>query len=216
MKYQKIIIQRNHLLRLIRDGKSSKPQLEFWDNELSKEGTTILRKRIQAIESLTSFATKSHSTLSSNENLSINFQPSISPNDLHDALSNNINADINTGITSIGPHRDDIGISIDGIPANNYASRGQSRTVALSLRLAESAFLMEARGEEPILLLDDVLSELDENRRLKILEQSTRYQQVLVTSADPILVHQGFIKQSTTFIVEDGQINQLKSTDKPN
>ena len=90
--------------------------------------------------------------------------------------------------------------------AASYASRGQARIIALALRLAETTFLKEVRREEPILLLDDVLSELDTERRHRVLEEATRYQQALITTAEPALVLDAPRKPAAVFVVRQGQV----------
>ena len=89
-----------------------------------------------------------------------------------------------TSTTAVGPHRDDLGLLINCVDMRAYSSRGQARTMALALRLAEAAFLEAVRGEGPIVLLDDVLSEMDSTRRRRVLEQATRFQQTLITTTD--------------------------------
>ena len=91
-------------------------------------------------------------------------------------------------MTVVGPHRDDLRLMSDGVELARHASRGQARLAALALRLAEARFLHDRRGEPPVLLLDDVLSELDKDRRRLVIEEACRYSQVLVTTTDPELV----------------------------
>jgi DNA replication and repair protein RecF len=99
---------------------------------------------------------------------------------------------------------------LGGIPAGPYASRGQSRTAVLALKLAEASILREERDDEPILLLDDVLSELDEGRRAQVLNLATQYQQCFITSADPALVEGRYLSQMARFAVRDGGIEAVE------
>ena len=99
---------------------------------------------------------------------------------LHDGRAR----EVEQGFTMTGPHRDDLQMALDGMDAGLYASRGQCRTIVLAMKLAEAAYLSERRGQEPILLLDDVLSELDAGRRSHVLDTAGRYQQCFITTTD--------------------------------
>ena len=107
----------------------------------------------------------------------------------------------------------DLRLTLDGLDAGLYASRGQCRTVALAMKLAEAAYLRDERGEEPVLLLDDVLSELDERRRFEILEVAKRYEQCFITTSDPGQVDRSFLKRMTRFVVSDGTVQPFAPTD---
>ena len=109
-------------------------------------------------------------------------------------------------MTVVGPHRDDIRLRINGIEMARYASRGQARLAALALRLAEGQLLRARRGEAPLLLLDDVLSELDERRRRLVLEETQRYPQALVTTADLGLMAPGDWHVAHQLRVADGRV----------
>ena len=103
---------------------------------------------------------------------------------LAEALAENERRDVAQGHTSVGPHRDDLRILIDNSDADRYASRGQARSAVLSLKLAEAEFLSQRRGETPVILLDDVLSELDPMRRECVLDRVAGYDQCLITTAE--------------------------------
>ena len=109
-------------------------------------------------------------------------------------------------MTLAGPHRDDLEINLNGMPAGTYSSRGQARSIALGLRLAEAVFLKERRGDEPVLLLDDVLSELDSYRRQSVLEEAAGYQQALVTTAEPALIGDSTAQNASLFYVNAGNV----------
>ncbi|MCL0044322.1 DNA replication/repair protein RecF, partial [Dehalococcoidia bacterium] len=160
-RYQRVVTQRNHLLRLIRDGRNAPGDLDFWDNELINEGSKVVARRAEVTKSLAPLAMQEHSRLVDGERLSIAFQPSVEAEELTDLVPRHRETEIKAGMTLVGPHRDDLALDIDGMPAATYASRGQARTIALGLRLAEALFLRQQRQEEPILLLDDIFSELD-------------------------------------------------------
>lgn len=206
-RYQRIVTQRNHLLRLIREGRASREELDFWDAELVKEGVAIISRRDQVLEQLAPLAQQTYSGLAgSQEELSLAFQPTVPAQGLEEVLREQREREIGAGMTLYGPHRDDFLLEVEGMDAAIYASRGQVRTVALALRLAEALFLKQERGEEPILLLDDVLSELDPQRRHHVMEEAGRYQQALVTTAEPALIGDTPVPPSAVFTVEGGRV----------
>ena len=204
-RYQRVLSQRNHLLRLIREGRSAPDDLDYWDSELVKEGSLLVARRDQVVQRLGPLAMQADRGLAGDEELSVAFQPSVPVGDLAGALASQRQAEIKAGMTLVGPHRDDLAVAVDGMPAAAYASRGQARTIALALRLAEAVFLREERREEPVLLLDDVLSELDPQRRQRVLEEAASYQQALVTTAEPALVRDAPVRPSAVFLVRQGQ-----------
>ena len=108
--------------------------------------------------------------------------------------------------TVVGPHRDDFTLQIDKVDMSTFASRGQARTLALTLRLAEAAYLATARAEGPIVLLDDVLSEMDAFRRRRVLEKVSQYQQTFITTTDLELVRDFFGTKATYFKVDGGKV----------
>jgi DNA replication and repair protein RecF len=110
--------------------------------------------------------------------------------------------------TLVGPHRDELRTTIGGVDVSQYGSRGQIRTVALSLRLAEAGYLTQTLGEEPILLLDDVLSELDEARQLRVLEAACAAEQALVTMVDGERQPSKLKEAIATFWIEAGTVTQ--------
>jgi DNA replication and repair protein RecF len=122
---------------------------------------------------------------------------------LLEKLGANHSRDIGAGVTLSGPHRDDLSMTIGGEPAASFASRGQQRTAALALRLAEARVLAQRSGEQPVLLLDDVLSELDESRRASVLPAFDA-DQVLITSPDPDRFSAEFTSSAQTWRIEGG------------
>lgn len=209
-RYQHVVTQRNHLLRLIRDHRSSNQELDFWDAELVKEGTSISTRREEVVERLTPFVTSSYADLTnSQENFSLSYQPTVVSSELAKALESHRDREIGAGMTLIGPHRDDLVIEVAGMRAGIFASRGQARTIALALRLAEAVFLKDMRGEEPVLLLDDVLSEMDTERRHHVLREAGKYQQALVTTAEPALIQDSPIQPSAVLTVHKGVVTSL-------
>ena len=209
--YGKIVTQRNALLKRIGEGAAKADELAYWDDELSREGTAILQERARAMEPLAAWAREAHARLSGErEDLEVAYAPRFAvgwtpariaqaePGDVQEALRGLLRQgsarDIGAGLTLSGPHRDDINMTLGGEPAASFASRGQQRTAALALRLAEARLLHERTGERPVLLLDDVLSELDEHRRASVLE-AIEADQLLITSADADRFPPGFASQ---------------------
>jgi DNA replication and repair protein RecF len=200
-RYGKIVFQRNALLRRIQEGAAAPDELSFWDDEMAREGAHVAGGRARAVSSLSVLARETHRSLSGGlEELSLIYQPQLSrawegeriaaastdelAAALLQALASGRQRDVAAGVSLNGPHRDDLLFLLDGVSAAAFASRGQQRTAALALRLAEARFLLDRSGEYPILLLDDVLSELDESRRAGILAAAAGFEQVLITSVD--------------------------------
>jgi len=222
-KYQRVLYQRNHLLRLLRDGRSKIDEIEFWDQALAEHGAYIVRKRGLIIDEIRGLAKEVHYNLTgSEEEIEINYTPSIYNQIPFDQeMSDNIKEtfarvlvethrkDIAMGLTQYGPHRDDLSLKIEGHNASTYASRGQARTLALALKLGETLLLKKKLGDPPILLLDDIFSELDRPRRARLLEYVTQSQQVFLATSDPGNLDGAFLQQSTRYIVENGEVNKL-------
>ena len=139
----------------------------------------------EAVAELAPLAAANHAAIAAGEALSVAY--SDAPEDLAAALQDALEDDLRRGSTSVGPHRDDLAIAIQGTDARSFASQGQQRTAVVSLKLAESDLIEARSGERPILLLDDVLSELDPSRREALLARVAEAGQVIVTSveADP-------------------------------
>ena len=124
------------------------------------------------------------------------------------ALSSVRRREIAQGMTVVGPHRDDLRIILNGKPAGQFASRGQSRTIALSLKLAEAAFVTGSTGRTPVLALDDILSELDPERRKRVLEAASKHEQVLLTATEPGVVPPEFLEKADIYTVMNGRVTQ--------
>lgn len=195
LRYGRVLQQRNHLLRRVGEGAAAVDELAPWDQTLSVEGAYLLERRRQAVERLALLAAASHGPLSGeSERLEVSYQCSL---DLplnedgdeaaiaaafREQLRSAWRREVSLGQTTIGPHRDDLEFLVDGAPAAVYGSRGQQRTAALSWKLAEASYLRETTGDDPVVLLDDVLSELDATRRRSVLDTVLSYQQVFLTT----------------------------------
>ena len=214
-RYHRVVQQRNQLLRLLRDGRADGDELAFWDDELVREGAWITWRRYQAMRELTPACGRHHEDLSGpEENLEVEYRPSVPPagdvteieEKFREALAAAFHRERARPITAVGPHRDDFNLMINGVDMGIFASRGQARTLALTLRLAEAEFLASARGEGPVVLLDDALSEMDGSRRRRLLEKATQYEQVLITTTDLEQVNDFFGSTANYFYVSNGQV----------
>jgi DNA replication and repair protein RecF len=169
--YQTTLRQRNELLKQIRDGTSSRDLLDVWDEQIVDYGARISERRRTAVERISSWAYEIHSELSIGERLNLSYLVNgrdASNVNLKDLLSTSLReareGDIIRGTTSVGPHRDDLGIYLNGADARRFGSQGQQRTISLSLRISEFRMIEDETGKTPLILLDDVASELDSTR----------------------------------------------------
>ena len=184
-RYNKVLEQRNNLLKN-RDLALIYDTLPVWDLQLCKYAAIVAFKRAEYIDKLAPLAAQAHSYLTDGgEELKISPDKNYVGTEeelakrLFDELSNGYDRDIRLGYTACGPHRDDMDISVNGSDAKIYASQGQTRTAALSIKLAEVEIFKEVSGEYPVLILDDVMSELDLPRRKKLVERTSGLQTIL-------------------------------------
>jgi DNA replication and repair protein RecF len=222
-RYAKVLLQRNHLLKRVQEGSANREEMAFWSQELVREGSQIIRTRAQTVATLGPLAAAAHAALTEGqEELALIYQPqlggavdglqaaSLSQDELSAAFAQVVGRwgerEIGAGVSLLGPHRDDLLFHLNGISAATFASRAQQRTVALALRLAEARYLLERRGESPVLLLDDVLSELDGRRRAAVLAAIADYEQVLVTATDVDRFLTDFLEGATLFQVAEGSL----------
>ncbi len=184
-RYQRLLEQRNALLKQVWQGEQPAAALDVWDEDLARHGSALVSARSDAVAALAETAPQGHLAISGGEVLELEYlRP---PEDLRDALRLARRDDVRRGSTSVGPHRDDVLIRLDGRDARAFASQGQQRTAVVSIKLAEASVVAEMTGERPVLLLDDVLSELDGSRRGALLERLGEEGQVIISSveADP-------------------------------
>ena len=189
-KYSKILKQRNALLKQIFKQKCNKDCLDIWDKKLVKIGSKILKRRLNYLLELSLKSTDIYSEISSGkENLKINYISSVSKSvnlkeiceeeikeHFWNKLKNSENFDITQGFTSVGPHKDDIEITLQDLSLKKFGSQGQQRSVVLALKLAEAAIVKHHVGELPVVLLDDIISELDDFRISYIINKLKNYQ----------------------------------------
>jgi DNA replication and repair protein RecF len=168
--YNKIVNQRNELLKDILFHPELKDTLDVWDSQLVSLGTKIIDRRSLFISQLNDIIYGIHKNLSGDkEKLTIKYDPNVEISEYEGKIKRNREKDIKYKLTSVGPHRDDFVFYINDIDVKKYGSQGQQRTSALSLKLSEIELVKKLIGSTPILLLDDVLSELDSNRQNYLL-----------------------------------------------
>ncbi len=208
-RYEKVLQNRNKLLKNTKNFENLADNIDIWDRALVDIAEKITKARENFIKDILPYAEKAHSYLSGgSEKLNIIYKGLYINNILYKenmlkALQKNLEKDYRLGYTSIGPHRDELDIYINGVEVKNYGSQGQQRTVALSLKLAELEIIKERTGEYPILLLDDVFSELDCARRERLLKFTLRTQ-TFITCTD----FDFNMKEAQIFKINDGKVKK--------
>ncbi len=180
-QYNHILKQRNNLLKSLKYNDSLKDTLFAFDSQLIDFGSKIIKQRNNFIQELSQYASEIQKNITDGvEELKIEYNPSVTVEQYEEKLHKYLNKDILYGMTSIGIHKDDISFYINGIDVKKYGSQGQQRTVSLATKLAEIEIIKNKRNTTPILLLDDVLSELDKNRQ-QFLIKSIKDIQTIIT-----------------------------------
>lgn len=219
--YNKILKQRNNLLKASYKTQPSEEMMAIWDEQLAGVATKIMKYRIQFLEKLKITACKIHNEISHGlEDLSIHYQSNYLPKNLEDErlydkiysgmlglLKDKLSIDIKRGYTSVGPHRDDLNFLINGIESKKFASQGQVRTVALSLKLSEVSIIKNSLDESPILILDDVLSELDPVRQNQLIQYISNLQTFITTTEVNSLMNER-IKDAKMIRIVEGSITE--------
>lgn len=219
-QYQKVLNQRNQCLKQF-EGRQPDPQqqtlLGIWNEQLAVHGSKIMKKRQSFIRKLEFWAEDIHQSITGGkERLKIVYLPSFDIEDADDEsvvksefmikLTKNQSQDAKRGTTLIGPHRDDLSFYINGREVQVYGSQGQQRTTALSVKLAEIELIREEVGEYPVLLLDDVLSELDQDRQTYLVRTFQNKVQTFITSTDIGSIDLSQLEQAAIYRVDDGDI----------
>jgi DNA replication and repair protein RecF len=202
--YTRVVEQRNHLLKRIWAGDEPADTLDAWDAELVRHGGLLVAAREQAVAELAPLAADYHALISGGEAFGLRY---LGPDgDLYTAVQNSRTDDLRRGSTSVGPHRDDLEIRIGERDARAFGSQGQQRTAVVSLKQAEAALIRRRSGEAPILLLDDVLSELDATRRAALFEAMDGAGQVVITSVDAESFPARMIAGASVHCIEAGSV----------
>jgi DNA replication and repair protein RecF len=170
-EYNKALMQRNKLLKQIVYQPSLKDTLDIWDKNLTEYGKRIIKRRKEFVEEISGIVTEVNEKLTGNkEHICMLYEPDVTIDEFEGALQKSREKDLKMCATSVGPHRDDLCFMNGSIDIRKYGSQGQQRTCALSLKLAEIELVKATVGDSPILLLDDVLSELDRSRQNYLLD----------------------------------------------
>lgn len=232
--YNQALSQRNALLKLLAERGGDPGQLTFWDEILADKGAILLRHRIFAIQELERFAARIHARLTNQQEvLQLVYQPAFDPlpqpegqfalplrtvvdrsglsveqirKSFVERLSGLHNDEIQRGVTTIGPHRDELRFLSNQIDLGDFGSRGQVRTGLLSLKLAEALWMKDRTGQWPVMLLDEILAELDDHRRTDLLAYLGECEQTMLTTTDLNLFSHDFVEHSTIWRVLQGVI----------
>ena len=233
-EYSQALTQRNALLKLLAERGGDKSQLDFWDETITRCGATIILRRIEAVFEIEKLASQIHRDLThGTEILRIHYQPAYDPllspvgqiamplkttvqrNSLSEeeirqgyatALRNNRSEEIRRGVTVLGPHRDELRFLANGIDLSDFGSRGQVRTTLLALKMAETEWMKARTGQWPVLLLDEVLAELDTQRRLDLLAYLEKIEQAMLTTTDLKLFSSNFVQKAEKWEVANGTV----------
>ncbi|WP_432406084.1 DNA replication/repair protein RecF [Wukongibacter sp. M2B1] len=223
MSYNKVLLQRNNLLKNISYNRKLLKTIDIWDEKLVEYGTGVMFKRMEFINRLNSLSRLMHRKITDGkENLEIKYLSNIDIDNkskyeevyknFKEKLEKKIEIDIKRGFTTVGPHKDDLGVYIEEKDIRIFGSQGQQRTAALSLKLSEIEIIKGEVGEYPILLLDDVMSELDINRQ-NFLIRSLKNVQTFITITEipelmvPIVKEANIFKISSGDIIKDDNLN---------
>ena len=233
-EYNKALGQRNALLKQINERSGDLDQLSYWDEKITQAGSYIIFARIRALKDLGHFSAGIHQELTRGEEIfRINYVPAYDPvdppsrqiglpldtqpdrsgidltdiqNGFRERLLSLRSEEIFRGVTTIGPHRDEVRFLSNGIDLGNFGSRGQLRTALLALKLAEVSWLKEKNGDWPVLLLDEVLAELDDFRRQDLLNRLVKTEQSLLTTTDLDLFSDDFQRSAAKWEITSGNL----------
>lgn len=208
--YNKLLSNRNKLLKDINYDNSLKDTLDVWDIQLVDYGKRIIKRRREFINELKYYVKEKHLNISGGkEELIINYEPNIDDIFFEDELIKKRENDLRYCQTSVGPHRDDISFKIDGIDMRKFGSQGQQRCCALSLKLSEIDIVSNIIKEKPVLLLDDVLSELDSSRQKMLLDSIKDIQTIITCTGLDDFINNRF-DVNKIFKVVNGNISEIK------
>ena len=215
--YRKIVSQRSALLKRIRENQEDPKMLNYLDEQMTQLANQIIYERVHMINALNEWANQFQQTISGGrEQLQIIYRPSFridphwspveAPQHYREQLLEIRKREISQGVCLRGPHRDELEFLVNDVNMLPYGSRGQQRTAALAAKLSELTFMQTSTGDQPILLLDDVFSELDSLRREYLLAQISHYEQVMLTSTDLESFPSELAQHSYRYRVTDGTL----------
>ncbi len=206
--YHKVLTQRNNLLKQMRKFPELKETLVGWDEQLLSYGSGLIRQRKEFLIHLDEIMRMKHLSLTGQkEEIRIRYDINVDEKDFAGRLRESLDADIMRGSTSVGPHRDDIAFTCNEIDLRRFGSQGQQRTAALSLKLSEIMIMEESMDEKPVLLLDDVLSELDVHRQDWLLAGIEGTQTMITCTGLDEFVNKR-IRLDKVFSVNEGKIDE--------
>jgi len=225
-EYSQSLAQRNALLKQIAERNSDISQLNYWDTIIAEKGSILQYHRLKAIQEIELLANKIHRSLTDDrEILQCSFLPALNFNNSQnndslldknksefqqiflDSLKSKQKEEILRGVTTIGPHRDELRFIVNDLDMGDFGSRGQIRTTMLALKLAELEWMKNKTGEKPVLLLDETLAELDQKRREKLLQTIIEGDQTILTTTDMKLFNRDFSDHATIWHIHQGIIN---------
>jgi DNA replication and repair protein RecF len=235
-EYNKALVQRNALLKQLYERKGDASQLDYWDDQIATFGAQLIHARIRAVQEMEKLAARAHRELTRlNEVLRLSYQPAYDPlPKVNGQLVMSLDASVDRcgytqeqirkgfleslgklryeeiarGMTTIGPHRDELRFLANGIDLGVYGSRGQSRSAILALKIAEVTWMNAKSGHWPILLLDEVLAELDTERRYDLLSHLDQSEQVLLSTTDLDLFDSEYVKKAAVWRVAGGRVEK--------
>ncbi len=235
-EYNQALSQRNALLKMLGERGGNSDQLEVWDDALTRLGAQIILWRIEAIQQIERLASRVHHELThGSEILRLAYEPAYDPlpkpngqiglkldtvidrshlelDEIQEGFSVRLkelrNEEIARGVTTVGPHRDELRFLANNIDLGDYGSRGQVRTALLALKLAEVNWMKDRTGEWPVILLDEVMAELDVQRRTDLLKYVGESEQVLFTTTDLNLYERDFVEKAEVWKVESGRVEK--------
>ncbi|MBR1812315.1 MAG: DNA replication/repair protein RecF [Lachnospiraceae bacterium] len=204
--YNRAVMQKNQLLKEIAFQPYLRDTLDTWNEQLVRYGTDIIRRRKEFILECAPLMREIHASLTSGkEEMLLSYEPDVEEGAFADRLRENAEREIRLKMSMVGPHRDDLKFSADGMDIRTFGSQGQQRTTALSLKLSEIEWVRRRRKDSPILLLDDVLSELDRSRQEQLLERIKGTQTILTcTGVDDFVSSR--LTVNRTIHVKNGEI----------
>lgn len=205
-KYNKVINQRNKLLKT-KNVNKKKEMLDLWDKQLVKYGIKIIQIREKYLTSIKIIIKEIYEEISGNKKeLKVFYKKNVKEKEYEKKLKSNLKKDIKIGYTSVGPHLDDIIFKIGDIDIRKYGSQGQQRTLALAIKLAEIKFIKKELDVNPILLLDDVFSELDKNRQEYLVKYIKNIQTILSCTGVEDVIKK--MNNKKVFYIKNGKVKQ--------
>ncbi|MEB2333507.1 MAG: DNA replication/repair protein RecF [Anaerolineaceae bacterium] len=238
-EYSQALTQRNALLKTLSESGGNRDQLEVWDDALTRLGSQIILWRIEAVQQIQKLASRAHFELTHEaETLRLSYQPAYDPllqtvgqlglkldtvvdrsglalDEIEAGFRKRLRAlrgeEIARGVTTIGPHRDELRFFVNAVDLGDYGSRGQIRTTLLALKLAEAHWMKARTGEWPVILLDEAMAELDLQRRADLLKYVDEGEQALYTAADLNLFAPDFIEKAEVWSVKNGRVENVSA-----